>query len=108
MELPFFGSPLRWKAGTIGNAEPVETVPTTVSGVGEATPCDPHPASATAPSTAAAAMTAGWRTAEDSNGPLRPRFSGTGGKYPLSTIRDMQRKNFGRDRGLSLRMLFTG
>jgi hypothetical protein len=29
---------LRWKAGTIGNAEPVETVPITVSGVGEATP----------------------------------------------------------------------
>ncbi len=38
MELPFFGSPLTAKAGTIGNAEPVETVPTTVFGVGEATP----------------------------------------------------------------------
>jgi heat shock protein HtpX len=30
-------------------------------------------------------------------------------EYPLlSTIRDMQRRSFGRDRGLSLRMLFTG
>jgi hypothetical protein len=38
MELPFFGLPLTAKAGTIGNAEPVETVPITVSGVGEATP----------------------------------------------------------------------
>src|SRR6201984_3615669 len=108
MELPFFGSPLRWNAGTIGNAEPVETVPITVSGVGEATPWEPHPASRIAPSTAAAAMTAAWRTAQDSNEPLRPRLPGTDDKYPLSTIRDMERRNFGRDRGLSLRMLFTG
>jgi len=52
-------------------------------------------------------MTAGWRTAQDSNEPLRPRAAGTGGGTSLSTIRLMQRKNFGRDRGLSLRMLFT-
>src|SRR5690242_16296528 len=60
-----------------------------------------------APSTTTAAMTAGWRTGQDSNELLRPRAAGTGGATPLSTIPPMQRKNFGRDRGLSLRMLFT-
>src|SRR6476646_8456479 len=102
MSLPFFESPLTWKAGTIGKLEVVETVPTTVFGVGDATPWEPQPASAMAPRTAAAAMTAGWRTAQDSNEPLRPGDAGTGGTSPLSTIRDMQRRNFGRDRGLSL------
>src|SRR5204863_4876662 len=72
MSLPFFESPLRWKAGTTGKLEVVATVPITVFGVGEATPWEPQPASAMAPSTAAAAMTAGWRTAQDSNEPLRP------------------------------------
>src|SRR5205823_14984097 len=72
MSLPFFESPLRWKAGTTGKLEVVATVPITVVGVGEATPWEPQPASAMAPSTAAAAMTAGWRTAQDSNEPLRP------------------------------------
>jgi heat shock protein HtpX len=52
-------------------------------------------------------MTAGWRTAEDSNEPLRRGAAGTGGSTLLSTIRDMERRSFGRDRGLSLRMLFT-
>src|SRR5262245_3174856 len=52
-------------------------------------------------------MTDLWRTAEDSNEPLRPPSAGTARTTRLSTIRDMQRKNFGRDRGLSLRMLFT-
>src|ERR1700740_419285 len=106
MELPFADLPLTWKAGTIGNAGAVETVPITVCGVGEATPSEPHPASAAAPSTAAAAMTAGWRTAQDSNEPLRPPEPGTGEVGPLSTISLMQRRSFGRDRGLSLRMLF--
>jgi heat shock protein HtpX len=86
----------------------VETVPITVFGVGEAVPWEPQPASATAPIAAAATMTAGWRTAQDSNEPLRPGDAGTGGPFLLSTIRDMQRRNFGRDRGLSVRMLFTG
>src|SRR5580765_372879 len=108
MSLPFFESPLRWKAGTTGKLEVVATVPITVSGVGEATPWEPQPASANAPSTAAAAMTAGWRTAQDSNEPLRPGDAGTGRTFRLSTIRDMERRSFGRDRGLSLRMLFTG
>src|SRR5213592_2237924 len=108
MSLPFFESPLRWKAGTTGKLEVVATVPITVFGVGEATPWEPQPASAMAPSTAAAAMTAGWRTAQDSNEPLSPGDAGTGGHFLLSTIRAMQRRSFGRDRGLSLRMLFTG
>jgi heat shock protein HtpX len=105
--LPFVESPLRWKAGTIGNAGAVETVPTTVCGVGDTTPSEPQPARTMAPSAAAATMTAGWRTAEDSNEPLSPADAGTGGVTPLSTIRVMKRKNFGRDRGLSLRMLLT-
>jgi heat shock protein HtpX len=108
MPLPFFESPLRWKAGTTGKLEVVATVPITVFGVGEDTPWEPQPASAMAPSTAAAAMTAGWRTAQDSNEPLRRGDAATGRHTLLSTIRPMQRKNFGRDRGLSLRMLFTG
>src|SRR5436190_648059 len=108
MSLPFFEWPLRWKAGTTGKLEVVATVPITVFGVGEATPWEPQPASAMAPSTAAAAMTAGWRTAQDSNEPLSPGDAGTGGHFLLSTIRAMQRRSFGRDRGLSLRMLFTG
>src|SRR5436190_11867004 len=108
MSLPFFESPLRWKAGTTGKLEVVATVPITVFGVGEATPWEPQPASAMAPSTVAAAMTAGGRTAQDSNEPLSPGDAGTGGHFLLSTIRAMQRRSFGRDRGLSLRMLFTG
>src|SRR5262249_31047241 len=52
-------------------------------------------------------MTAGRRTAEDSNEPLRRPCAGTGGTPPLSTMRCMKRRSFGRDRGLSLRMLFT-
>src|SRR4051812_554036 len=108
MSLPFFESPLRWKAGTTGKLEVVATVPITVFGVGEATPWEPQPASALAPSTAAAAMTAGGRTAQDSNEPLRRGDAGTGGPGLLSTIRGMERRNFGRDRGLSVRMLFTG
>src|SRR6476646_5865834 len=108
MSLPFFESPLRWKAGTTGKLEVVATVPTTVFGVGEVTPSEPQPASRMAPSTAAAAMTAGWRTAQDSNEPLRRGDAGTGRTFLLSTIRGMQRRSFGRDRGLSLRMLFTG
>src|SRR6476646_10782224 len=108
MSLPFFESPLRWKAGTTGKLEVVATVPTTVFGGGEVTPSEPQPASRIAPSTAAAAMTAGWRTAQDSNEPLRRGDAGTGRTFLLSTIREMQRRNFGRDRGLSLRMLFTG
>src|SRR6478752_4499370 len=108
MSLPFFESPLRWKAGTTGKLEVVATVPTMVFGVGEVTPSEPQPASRMAPSTAAAAMTAGWRTAQDSNEPLRRGDAGTGRTFLLSTIRGMQRRSFGRDRGLSLRMLFTG
>src|SRR6478672_327737 len=108
MSLPFFESPLRWKAATTGKLEVVATVPTTVFGVGEVTPSEPQPASRMAPSTAAAAMTAGWRTAQDSNEPLRRGDTGTGRTFLLSTIRGMQRRSFGRDRGLSLRMLFTG
>src|SRR6478672_2243128 len=108
MSLPFFESPLRWKAATTGKLEVVATVPTTVFGVGEVTPSEPQPASRMAPSTAAAAMTAGWRTAQDSNEPLRRGDAGTGRTFLLSTIRGMQRRSFGRDRGLSLRMLFTG
>jgi heat shock protein HtpX len=108
IELPFFESPLTWNAGTTGNVVVVTPlVPIVVAGVGEATPCELHPASTMAPSTAAAAMTAGWRTAADSNEPLRPGVTGTGGSYPLSTISSMERRSFGRDRGLSLRMLFT-
>src|SRR5437899_2189389 len=42
-----------------------------------------------------------------SNEALRPPCAGTGRTCPLSTIRGMKRRNFGRDRGLSLRMLFT-
>ena len=45
MSLPFFESPLRWKAGTTGKLEVVATVPITVFGVGEATPWEPQPAS---------------------------------------------------------------
>src|SRR3954451_131287 len=108
MSLPFFESPLRWKAGTTGKLEVVATVPITVFGVGEAVPWEPQPASAMAPSTAAAAMTAGWRTAQDSNEPLTRGATGTGRPFLLSTIRGMERRNFGRDRGLSVRMLFTG
>src|SRR5512133_235367 len=108
MSPPFFESPFRWKAGTTGKLEVVATVPITVFGVGEATPLEPQPASAMAPSTATAAMTAGWRTAQDSNEPLRRGDAGTGGTFLLSTIQAMQRRSFGRDRGLSLRMLFTG
>src|SRR5437588_11222252 len=52
-------------------------------------------------------MSPGRRTAQDSNEALRPRARGTGGTLLLSTIQDMKRRNFGRDRGLSLRMLFT-
>src|SRR5437588_4139082 len=52
-------------------------------------------------------MSPGRRTAQDSNEALRPRARGTGGTLLLSTIPDMQRRSFGRDRGLSLRMLFT-
>ena len=52
-------------------------------------------------------MTALWRTAPDSNEPLRQGAAGTAGHTLLSTIQAMQRKNFGRDRGLSLRMLLT-
>src|SRR3954467_634269 len=52
-------------------------------------------------------MSPGRRTAQDSNEALRPRARGTGGTPLLSTIPDMQRRSFGRDRGLSLRMLFT-
>ena len=78
--LPLFATPLRWKAATIGNDEPVvETVPITVVGVGETTPSDPQPASTMAPSERTAAMTAGWRTAQDSNEPLRPGAVGTAG-----------------------------
>jgi heat shock protein HtpX len=101
---------LRWKAGTTGKLEVVATVPITVFGVGEAVPWEPQPASAapSAAATAAAAMTALWRTAQDSNEPLRPGDARTGRPFLLSTIRDMQRRSFGRDRGLSLRMLFTG
>src|SRR3954447_14616918 len=111
MSLPFFESPLRWKAGTTGKLEVVATVPITVFGVGEAVPWEPQPASAApsaAATAAAAAMTALWRTAQDSNEPLRPGDARTGRPFLLSTIRDMQRRSFGRDRGLSLRMLFTG
>src|SRR6478736_6405750 len=107
MSLPFFESPLRWKAGTTGKLEVVATVPTTVFGVGEVTPSPPQPASRMAPSAAAAAMTAGWRTAEDSNEPLRRGDAGTGRDPLLSTIGRMKRKNFGRDRGLSVRMVLT-
>src|SRR6476660_8843696 len=107
MSLPFFESPLRWKAGTTGKLEVVATVPTTVFGVGEVTPSPPQPASRMAPSAAAAAMTAGWRTAEDSNEPLRRGDAGTGRDPLLSTIGRMERKNFGRDRGLSVRMVLT-
>ena len=42
-----------------------------------------------------------------SNEPLRQGDAGTGRLTLLSTIRRMERKNFGRDRGLSLRMLLT-
>jgi heat shock protein HtpX len=102
---------LRWKAGTIGKLEVVETVPTTVFGVGVVTPSPPQPASRMAPSApmtaVAAAMTARWRTAQDSNQALRQPAAGTARTLRLSTIQAMQRKNFGRDRGLSLRMLFT-
>ena len=108
MSLPFFESPLRWKAGTTGKLEVVATVPITVFGVGEATPWEPQPASRMAPKTVAAAMTAGWRTAQDSNEPLRRGAAGTGRPFLRSTIRGMERRNFGRDRGLSVRMLFTG
>jgi len=52
-------------------------------------------------------MTARRRTAQDSNEALRQRAAGTARTHRLSTIQTMQRKNFGRDRGLSLRMLFT-
>ena len=70
--LPFVESPLRWKAGTIGNVGPLATVPMTVFGVGELTPSEPQPASPKAPSSKAA-MSARRRTAQDSNEPLRPR-----------------------------------
>jgi hypothetical protein len=43
----------------------VATVPMIVFGVGEATPWEPHPASTTAPSTAAAAMSAGRGPAQE-------------------------------------------
>jgi hypothetical protein len=49
------------KAATFGNFGPLATVPMTVLGVGEETPCEPQPARTTAPSSAAA-MTAGRRT----------------------------------------------
>src|SRR5215475_2399326 len=104
---PFFESPVRWKAGTLGKVVPAGTEPTTVFGAGEETPSEPQPASTTAPSSAAA-MTAVRRTAKDSNEPLRQPCAGTGRTPPLSTIRAMKRRSFGRDRGLSLRMLFTG
>src|SRR6185437_15122104 len=107
MSLPFFESPFTWKAGTTGKLDVVATVPITVFGVGGDTPWEPQPASRMAPSTAAAAMTAGWRTAQDSNEPLRRGHAGTGRLTLLSTIRRMERKNFGRDRGLSLRMVLT-
>jgi heat shock protein HtpX len=94
-------------AATAGNVGVVvASVPITVFGVGDAVPWLPHPASATAPSSAAA-MTAGRRTAQDSNEGVRPRARGTGTTVFPTTIRDMQRRSFGRDRGLSLRMLFT-
>src|SRR6266702_3396268 len=108
MELPFFGSPLTRKAGTIGKDGAVETVPITVSGVGAATPWEPHPASAAAPSSAAAPMSARRGTAQDSNEALRPPAQQPVESLLLTTIRGMQRRSFGRDRGLSLRMLFTG
>ena len=60
-ELPFFGSPFRCKAATIGNVGPVAFVPITVFGVGDATPWEPQPASTTAPSSAAA-ISPGRRT----------------------------------------------
>src|SRR6185312_8881032 len=60
-----------------------------------------------APSAVAAAMTARRRTAQDSNEARRRGAAGTARTARLSTIQVMQRKNFGRDRGLSLRMLFT-
>jgi hypothetical protein len=70
---PFAGSPLRPVAGTIGSwFAVVDTVPMIVFGVGEATPCDPQPANAMAPSTAAAAMSARRGTAQDSNEAVRP------------------------------------
>jgi hypothetical protein len=49
--LPFCRIALELEGGTLGKVEVgVETVPTTVVGVGEATPSEPQPASATAPS----------------------------------------------------------
>src|SRR5438445_2591908 len=105
---PFVASPLRWKAGTTGKVVVGVVVLSVLAlfGVGEATPSELQPASTTAPSSRAA-MTPGRRTAPDSNEALRPPCAGTGRTCPLSTIRDMKRRNFGRDRGLSLRMLFT-
>ena len=57
-----------------------------------------------APST----QTGAGRFRFSSNEPLSPEDAGTGRPFLLSTIGAMQRRSFGRDRGLSLRMLFTG